>query len=310
MNSNEPKLCYEHVFTKYENHKPGSNEYVYNFPEQFNSFVGTKQVALRSITVSRSSRTLRLRNVYFKNSDVFVNLDTSVTLSSNDNMGIANDKFLAAARERYYEYRDEVYNARVTDPTEKIHFGINDYIYEYDYATNTFWLKILKGMGSATTGPSYFDFGFDNAPADEYASADFQAVMGIDDQLFKNMALLNHDKAKMNRDIFDAYLRKHPNVIVKFVNESVSETRIKAIGFKNVWNRDTLFVASTLSTGTEDKFMTLSNVRHQPPKYYEVSGYSQTFSLLLYDACKNNSVEFPNDGRDIIIVEMIIYGYS
>lgn len=49
---------------------------------------------------------------------------------------------------------------------------------------------------------------------------------------------------------------------------------------------------------------------HKPLKYYDVKGFTQTFSIFLYDANKRNNVEIINDGKDVIIIELIIYGYN
>lgn len=298
MNSVNPQICYEHVFTNYIEHKAGSNEYKYAFPEHFNSFTGKKEIGLRSITVKCAARNLKLQNIYYKNDKVLVNIDTSISLSSSDDMSAANDKFKEAIKTRYIEYKDEIENARITSPSTLSELGINDYIFEYNFVDNEFWIKILNKNESTL----YFPV------ADSYMNSDFQSVLEVEDLLFVNIAKLQC--GDMTRSAFDSYNSAHPNVIIKFVSDAVNETKIKGIGFKNVWNRNALFITSTLSTLTEDKFFTLSNVTHNPLKFYDVNGYSQSFSIFIFDANKKKNVEIPNDQRDLLLVEMLIYGYN
>ena len=51
-----PQIIYEHVFTNYIEHKAGTNEYVYEFPEHWINYTGKKEIGLRSITVKSAAR--------------------------------------------------------------------------------------------------------------------------------------------------------------------------------------------------------------------------------------------------------------
>ena len=291
-----PQINYEHVFTNYIDHKPGSNEYKYEFPEHWRSYTGRKRIGLRSITVKNAARDLRLRNIYFKNSRLTVNIGASISLSSNDDMSAANEKFKEAVKTKYIEYKDEIENVRITEPETLCVLGINDYTYEYVHSTNEFRIKVLK---NDPDDPCYLYF----ADADSYASDDLLNILGVGDVLFKNIALFQ--KGSLTEAGFNEYLNQHPNVEVSYVKENI--VKIQSIVFKNVWNRETLFITSTLSTLSEEKFLTLSNVKHYPLKWYDINGYTMTFSIFTYDASRKNSVEIPNDRLDLILVEMLMY---
>ena len=293
-----PQINNEHVFTNYIDHKPGSNEYKYEFPEHWRSYMSKsqKKIGLCSITVKNAARDLRLRNIYFRNSNLLVNIGASISLSSNDDMSAENEKFKEAIKTKYIEYKDEIENIRLTEPNTTCELGINDYTYEYVHSNNEFQIKVLK---NDPTDQCYLYF----TDADLYMSDDLKSVLGIDDTLFKNIALLQ--KGSISATEFNEYLNQHPNIEISHVENSVD--KIQNIVFKNVWNRETLFITSTLSTLSEEKFLTLSNVKHNPLKWYDINGYTTTFSIFMYDASRKNSVELPNDRLDLILVEMLIY---
>ena len=294
-----PQIIYEHVFTKYIEHKEGTNEYVYNFPEHCINYTATKkEIGLRSITVKSAARDLRMSNMYFKNSNCLVNIGFSVSLGQNEDMTVLNEKLKKDIKTKYIEYKDEIDNIRLTTPNTTIDFGINDYTIQYEHSKNELWIKILK---NDPNNISYIHF----EVADTYMSTDLKGVLGIDDEVFNKIAKLQADE--ITKEAFNTFISQHPNVVVDFVSDE--ETKIKGIGFKNIWNREQLFITSTLSTLAEDKFLTLSNIEHNPLKWYELSGYKPTFSLFLYDSTQKNSVEIPNDQRDLILVEMLICAY-
>ena len=296
-----PQIIYEHVFTDCVEHKPGTNEYVYKFPEHWNSYNGSKEIGLRSITVKNASRDLRLQHMFFKSDrPLYVNIGFNISLSTNETMSEANEKFKKAVKTKYIEYKDEIENIRLETPSTPNHFGINDYSIEYLHSTNEFWIKILK---NDEQHPCYLYFTDD----DTYMSEDLKQILNADDTLFSKIAKMQ--AGSITRAQFDSYISEHPNVIIRYDSDSNDETKITAIGFKNVWNRETLFIASSLSTLSEDKYLTLSNVVHNPLKWYDITGYATTFSLFLYDAAKRNSVEIPNDRKDLILIEILMCAY-
>jgi len=292
-----PQINYEHVFTNYIDHKPGSNEYRYEFPEHWMSYNGKKRIGLRSITVKNAARDLRLRNIYFKNSKLLINIGASISLSSNDDMSAANEKFKEAIKNKYIEYKDEIENVRLSEPNTPCELGINDYTYEYVHSTNEFQIKVLK---NDPADPCYLYF----TDADSYMSDDLKSVLGIDDTLFKKIALMQKKEIVLSE--FDNYLSTLPNVNVVYSIDADINVKIQSISFKNVWNRETLFITSTLSTLSEEKFLTLSNVKHYPLKWYDINGFTTTFSIFTYEASRKNSVELPNDRLDLILVEMLM----
>ena len=295
-----PRIRYEHVFTNYIEHKTGTNEYVYEFPEHWLSFQGKKEIGLRDITVKPAARDLRMSNMYFKNSKCLVNIGFSVSLGQNEDMTVLNEKLKKDIKTKYIEYKDEIDNLRLSTPNTTIEFGINDYIIQYEHANNEFWIKVLK---NDPNNVSYLHFEI----ADKYMSDDLKAVLGIDDIVFNKIARLQSvGNQNIDRTEFNTFMKEYPNVIVDFISNDVNETKIKGIGIKKVWNREQLFIASTLSTLAEDKFLTLSNIEHNPLKCYEIRGYNTTFSIFLYDSTHKNMVEIPNDQRDLLLVEMLI----
>ena len=296
----KPQIAYEHVFTNYIGHKQGTNEYVYAFPEHWNTYTGDKEINLRSITVKCAARDLKMQNIYYKNDLCYVNIGLSLSLASNDDMSAANEKFKDAIRTKYLEYKDEIENIRLEEPTTRNDFGINDYVIEYEHSTNTFWIKIIKNDSDHVT---YLEF----VEADYYMSDDFLNMLGVKNEMFKKIAQMQ--SSSITREAFDAYMNDYSNVILKYTSNDANETQIKAIGFKNVWNRNTLFITSTLSTLAEDKFFTLSNVVHNPLKRYTINGYVTTFSIFIYDASRKNSVEIPNDKMDLVLIEMLMCAY-
>ena len=297
----EPQIFYEHVFSNYIEHKPNTNEYVYKYPEHWNTYKGKKEIGLRSVIVKNASRDLKLKNIYFRsNAPVNVNISFSISLSSNDDMSAANEKFKKAIKTKYIEYKDEMENIRLTEPTAKNNFGIDDYSIEYLHSTNEFWIKVLKNDEDF---PCYLHI----EKAEEYFSEDLKSILNVNNDLFALISRLCNNE--ITRSTFDEYINLYPNVIIRFNSDDPNETKITGIGFKNVWNRETLFIASTISTLAEDKFLTLSNVEHNPLKYYDITGYPSTFSLYLFDASKKNSVEIPNDRKDLMLVEMLVCAY-
>ena len=163
-----------------------------------------------------------------------------------------------------------------------------------------FWIKVLKNDDDF---PCYLHI----EKAEEYFSDDLKSILNVNNDLFALISRLCNNE--ITRSTFDEYINLYPNVIIRFNSNDPNETKITGIGFKNVWNRETLFIASTISTLAEDKFLTLSNVEHNPLKYYDITGYPSTFSLYLFDASKKNSVEIPNDRKDLMLVEMLVCAY-
>ena len=85
-----------------KNWQSNTNEYVYKYPEHWNTYKGKKEIGLRSVIVKNASRDLKLKNIYFRsNAPVNVNISFSISLSSNDDMSAANDKFKKAIKDKH-----------------------------------------------------------------------------------------------------------------------------------------------------------------------------------------------------------------
>ena len=131
--------------------------------------------------------------------------------------------------------------------------------------------------------------------ADVYTSSDFRQMMNIEnDELFKSIA------SYQSGEIEKSEITIPNNVSLEFNDDGL----LLAINFKNVWNRSSLLISSTLSTLSEQKIICISDEQYNPPKEYDVSGYRKDFSISLFD--RDALVELPIDGKDIIIIEMLL----
>ena len=77
------------------------------------------------------------------------------------------------------------------------------------------------------------------------------------------------------------------------------------ITFHNVWNRDRLYIASSLVDMAENEYLGVSNYSYNPPKRYAKNNGDTKFNIDLYDMTLN-PVELPNDKQDTIIIEAIL----
>ena len=285
------QIYYEHTFTNVSHHDVGSNTYTFDYPKHWLEFPSTQRgLAIRSITINAAARDIGFTNIYLRNTSntLSLSIDTNISLSYGEDMGVFNERMKNAKMMLYREYKDELGDSKPL-------FMPRDYDIMYNFAKNelTFTVRYMKN----DTMYLYFDDG------EYYTTDDFKQIVGIpDDMLFINLHRLQ--STEMTHEDFNTFMKTLPNVSVTFA-EGDNDIKVKAITFKNVWCRGSLLIASSLSTLSENKFLAISNTILTPPKYYDINGYKTSFTISLYDTAKMNPVELPSDARDLMIIECI-----
>ena len=287
MMDQHTQICYEHAFTKAVN-RYDPNTFLYLYPEHWLSYPSSdKAVALRSINVTPAPRRISLNGLWLRSSELSLNLAINLTLGANENMNKLNDRLQDKLMILYQQYKDEVTNAKLTDPNAKINFMPDDIALYYDDSDSTF---------NIVAKDTYY-IQFQNP----VLSQDFCELMDVPLELFTNIAAVQD--STMPKQDFNSYLKVN-NIDVTIDWYSEEDLRIKAIRFNNIWNRSQLIVTSSLSTLAEDKYFTLSNVQYETPKYYTVNGYTKHFTISLYDAVMKQPVKIT--AKDLIVIEMIL----
>ena len=310
--ANEYQIYYEHTITNYEHHE-GTNEYVFNFPDHWIQYPSKQHlVALRSINILPATRDFFIKNIQLKRDgvDAFsVDLSMRLYLSCNEDMGVLNDKLNKAIYNIYKEYSEEVNEARISSPGTHKYLSVRDYTIFYTQTDNSLIFRILS---TGVNNPFYFKFLVGENDDLEYTSDDFKYMVGIpNDDIFKNLA--KYQNNTITKEDLDTFLKTLPNVEVRFNDNNaegvLSDNESKMITdiiFKNVWNRNNLIISSTLSSLSENRYLTMSNTRHNPPKVYEINGYNTRFSIFLFDPGNQEQRELPTDSKDIITIEIIL----
>ena len=283
------QICYEHAFNTFHEHKEGTNEYIYKFPDHWTQYPGSLHaLSLRSVNVHPAARDIGFAYIYLKSNEEDSKLDldlfTNFTLAYDEDMNKFNDRMKAEIRDLYDNYKYE--SGTEWRPTD---FGIF-----YKYSTNELVFKI---------NDSNHYFAFTNSDDEaSYTSTDLKNMIGIkSDALFVKIA--KYQNLEITYEELTTYLKTVPQFEIKFRDSTKEVIEFK---FKNVWNRGTLTINSTLSTLAEYNFLALSNVLYPVPKYYELNGFTTEFSISLFDACLKIPVELPADNRDLVIIEMIL----
>ena len=286
------QICYEHAFNTFHDHKEGSNEYVYKFPDHWIQYPGSLHaISLRSVNVHPAARDIVFRDICLRSntegSTLDVGLYTYFTLAYDEDMNKFNERMKSEIKDLYENYKNEV-------ETSSSEWRPTDLRIFYSYATNELIFTILDDI-------HYFAF-TNTLDTAKYMSDDFKSMIGINsDEILVQLA--KYQNKKINLETLNIYLKSVPQFSVKFRGETLEVIEFR---FKNVWNRGTLTVNSTLSTLAEQSFLALSNTLYPVPKYYEIKGFRTDFSIFLYDACLKKPVELPRDNKDLLTLEMIL----
>lgn len=266
----------EYVYTKASKIK--DSRYIYEFPKHWFENPGKKAIEVRSVKFIPAGRSLILFNFsVVKGSEKFRPL-INVSLSEGDSMNTFNEILK----------HDLLYlHSTKSSTIEPFEYQIG-----YNQSDNTFQFMITSNNNI------YFEF--DNS--EKYASEDLRRMLGIDDDsIFQNMG-----KYCAGSITKDELLRWTPlNVELGF--DSLGH--IIKIKFKNVWNRGAVAVKSSLSNIGDESFLCIANDSLAPTKYYPVNGFNSSFDITLYSVTGGERVILPNDGRDVVIVELILIAY-
>ena len=283
----DAQIYYEHAFTQPYS-IPSRNTYTYLYPEHWLSYPGTdKAVALRSINVTPAPRRISLSGIWLRSSKLSLNLNINLTLGANESMSTLNDRLQDKLMIIYQQYKDEVTNTRVTDPTATINFMPDDVALYYDDCDSTFNIVAKDDC--------YLYF------QDTSISIDFCELMNVPQELFTKISQVQ--ASTLSKSALEQYIKVN-NIDAVIEYFGVDDLKIKSIKFNNVWNRSQLIVASSLSTLAENKYFTLSNVHYDSPKYYTVNGYTKFFTISLYDVNMRRPVHLT--AKDLIVIEMIL----
>lgn len=281
------KVYYEHCFTRSSLHRAGTNTYEFKFPDYWTNFNGQRALALRRLLIQPSARDISVSNMYLKKTGAGLNqnIGFNISLALGDDMNVFNDKLVQQIKLMTDEYSDE--------HTDNV-FGTRDFEVKYNYSNGQLIFNILT---VDTSDPYYFSFsdGFET-------SADLKAIIDLSsDDVFK--VITKYMNGTMTESEYNVAMLSYPTVSVMFYTGT---TLPQTIVFDNVWSRSSLFIASSLSTMAESQFLAMSNEKYSPPKYYDFKSSSNTFVIQLYDLNQESPIELPADGKDRIIIEMIL----
>lgn len=287
------QISYEHSFSEFQEHKEGTNEYVYRFPDHWIQYPSNlHSLSVRSVSIHPAARDIGFQEISLKSNQSDSNLDldlfTNFALAYNEDMTMFNTRMKAEIKDLYENYRYENTNG-------SLEWRPTDFKIFYKHSTNELVFQILDDT-------HYFAFTntIDNAV---YTSNDFKNIVGIkNDSLFVKIA--KYQNLQITKEELNDYLSTISNFDIQFRGTTKEIIQFK---FKNVWNRGQITINSTLSTLAEHTFLALSNTIYPVPKYYEVKGFRNDFSIFLYDSCLKTPVELPSDGKDLIIIEMILF---
>ena len=76
------------------------------------------------------------------------------------------------------------------------------------------------------------------------------------------------------------------------------------IKFPNIWDRDNLYVLSSLTDMSYNRYLGYTNNDFHPPKQYTIHNTDTTFWIELYDKTNSIPVELPP--RSVLVIEMTL----
>ena len=295
----ENQIHYDHTFTTYE-HKSGTNLYSFQYPEHWRSYNAQhKSLMIRSVRVNAAARNIKLQGINLYKSGSIpngINISFNISLASNEGMNVFNSKFEDVKQSIQNEYMIDVENARLikppADPPILCLFSTRDYEINYNYES--------KSLNFDVRGAGMY-FVFDN---NAKASDDLLSILNLEDnELFLNINEYQNDFISPQKE---AELNEYFESIDDKVGVEFFGRELHRLTFHNVWDRDNVIVTSSLSSMCENKYLMLSNTVNTPPKSFEINGFNKGFELNLINLEDNTEVELPADGKDKIVVEMIL----
>ena len=281
MNSN---ICTEHGFVNNYEHVDGTNRYIYKYPDSWKDYFYRKHVvSIRSIELIAAARAFVIKGlsiVLDTENKYSISIDT--TLNTRQTMNDFNRELRKIVDERYQQIKE-------TDVSTQL--IRNSYAFKYDCKDKTFSMYI------AITNPYYFQF--DNI--NNIASDDVKTMLGITDGFFEKLAKYLNSKVDKT-ELLNCKDLEHITILWRD-KENMKHPYV--ITFHNVWNRERVYITSSLVDLAENEYLGFSDCVYNPPKQYAITNGDTKFNIDLYDA-SFSPVELPKDKRDIIIIEAIL----
>ena len=283
MNSN---IIAEHGFVNNYEHVEGTNRYIYKYPDSWKDYFYRKHVvSIRSIEVIPAARTFVINGLSIVlNTTKSYNISIDTTLNTHQSMNDFNKELKELTNERYQQIKE-------TDVSTQL--IRNSYAFKYDCKDKSFSIYI------ATTNPYYFHF--DNI--NNIASDDIRIMFNITDGFFEKLAkYLNSGEENDKEELLKCNDMKHITILWRD-NENMQGPYV--ITFHNIWNRERLYITSSLVDMAENEYLGFSNTVFNPPKNCVINNSDSKFNIDLYDMALN-PIELPNDKQDTIIIEAIL----
>ena len=301
----ENQIHYEHTFSTYER-KPGTNIYSFQYPEHWlSSSSQHKSVMVRSVRVIPAAREISLTGLLLRRGESSVNISFYISIASNEDMNVLNSKFIDDIKSLQLEHSIDIDNKRYKNNPPGIYeimFSGRDYRIFYSHKFRRLYLTVISPY-------MYFNFEYEDdlqgGNKGVTANSDFCTILNLPDGdlLFKNIG--SYQASHLTEQQFYNYINTvHGNNInIEFKGNT---KEIKSLSFANVWNRSNIIVTSSLSSLSENKYLMMSNMIYSPPKTFEISGYNKGFDINLIELNSQNELVLPADGKDKIVVEMIL----
>lgn len=283
-----------------------SNTYSFSYPEHwlnYNPAINNSEKAfgLRAITITPAARDMYLHGIRLQRDNISpavfdVDMSFRISLGNDDNMNAFNTKINDSINTTVKTYLEDIRQERATSaaPTAiESYLNYTDYSIYYSHDEHAL---ILYANASLSSHPFYLTF----ENIESYASDDFKKVVGVDvDTLFKQLYQLQ------TGTITKANLSIPSTVDISYITDDENDTRINKIVFRNIWDRSRVLIASDISSLSEGRYLTLSSIRHSPPKLYSLTGFKEAFNIYLYTPT-GEEIELPNDNKDTITIEAIL----
>ena len=291
MNSN---IIAEHGFVNNYEHVDGTNRYVYKYPLSWKDyFYKNHIVSIRSIEVIPAARTFVIKGLslkYFDEQKYDISIDT--TINTRQTMNDFNKDLKKIVDERYLQIKE----------SEQDKVGIykrldrNSYAFKYDCKDKTFSIYVAIDIK--------YHFYLDKF--EYYVSDDVIKMFNITDGFFEKftnyLAAYGEKKDKLKEELLKCKDMQHITILWRDEENMLNPY---VITFHNVWDREQLYITSSLVDMAENEYLGVSNYSYNPPKRYAKNNGDTKFNIDLYDMTLN-PVELPNDKQDTIIIEAIL----
>ena len=262
-------------------HVKGTNRYTFTFNDVWRNIYEEKlSVAIRSIKMFLRPRTIWLDGLLLADtsgeSTQYYKISPVVSISGSM---LEGNRLFYEDLKLHHEINSNI--------------GLADYEIRYNPANNKLVFSILNKTNR------YFIFDNNEDSVIVSPSYDLQIMTHQTDQTFWS------DLALMSRGDSTARAKFESGTYAESFDYTLDESNhLVEFLFKNVFNRENLFVHSSLVDLSFDNFLGITNEQFIPPKTYPITYTNKKFWIELYDSL-NEPVELPEDGADTIIIECI-----